>query len=112
MVKKNDLFITIEDMDLRKTGGPFIPRRTQGNVVTKRRDGRIWVYIKGFGYRHLYQEDVERRQTKAECLKEMAGYIANEHNHATYRVRYCRDAKEYVVQVLQSCGEWLCLHND
>ena len=51
-------------------------------------------------------------QTKEQCEKEMAGYLADNPNNFQYRVEYCKDAGEWVVQLKEPSGDWLCLHND
>ena len=52
-------------------------------------------------------------QTKEQCEKEMAGYLEGAPElKGKYRVHYCKDAGEWVVQLLEPNGNWLCLHND
>lgn len=51
------------------------------------------------------------KPTKEECLKEMEELISINGNENKYRVEYCQNAKEYVVQILESSGNWLCLHH-
>ncbi len=53
MVNKGDIFSIVRDLDLRSTGGPFIPSGTKGRVEIVRRTGELWVDIDGFGHRHL-----------------------------------------------------------
>jgi hypothetical protein len=53
MVNKGDIFSIVRDLDLRSTGGPFIPSGTKGRVEIVRRTGELWVDIEGFGHRHL-----------------------------------------------------------
>lgn len=47
-----------EDMDLRATGGPLIAKNTLACVLVRRRDGRLWVNVHGFGQRHVYPENL------------------------------------------------------
>ena len=52
-------------------------------------------------------------QTKEQCDKEMAGYLEGAPElKDKYRVEYCKEAREWVVQLLEPNGNWLCLHND
>jgi hypothetical protein len=52
-------------------------------------------------------------QTKEQCEKEMAVYLADAPElKDKYRVEFCKDAGEWVVQLLEDNGNWLCLHND
>ena len=55
---KNGLCMTNKDLDMRKTGGPFIPAGTIVMVLIRRRDGRLWIDSKQFGKRHLYPKDL------------------------------------------------------
>jgi len=52
------------------------------------------------------------KPTKEECEKEMEGYINTPEDRKKYRVAYCSEAFEYVVQVKDGGDRWLCLHND
>lgn len=45
-------------LDMRKTGGPLIPKGTQVFVLIRRKDGRLWCNIPDFGKRHLMPEDL------------------------------------------------------
>lgn len=51
-------------------------------------------------------------QTKEQCEAEMANYLADNPNNKKFRVEFCKDAGEWVVQVREPSGNWLCLHND
>jgi hypothetical protein len=42
----------------------------------------------------------------------MARYLANNPKNEKFRVEFCKDAGEWVVQVQEPNGKWLCLHND
>jgi hypothetical protein len=61
-MKKNAKFTLVEDMNLTSTGGPLIPKGTQGQVLIRRRDGRFWVNIFQFGRRHLNSWDSRIRE--------------------------------------------------
>ncbi len=52
-MKKNTKFYFIKSLDMTNTGGPYIPQGTKGRVLIKRRDGRIFVDIEGFGKSQL-----------------------------------------------------------
>jgi hypothetical protein len=58
---KYQLVFVAKKMDLRKTGGPFIPKNTLATVLVRRRDGRVWVDIHEFGQRHVYAKDLSSR---------------------------------------------------
>lgn len=54
---------TKNDLDLRATGGPFIPKGTKALVLRERRErqhGRkvVWVDLVGFGPRNLYADEL------------------------------------------------------
>lgn len=58
--KKGQTVRTVKDMNLTKTGGPFIPKGSVGEVLMVHRDGRIGVDLPlAGGKRHLYPEDIE-----------------------------------------------------
>jgi len=59
--KKYARFQITHDIDLRGTGGPFIPKGTRGTVMVVRRGegrGSVWADIDGFGHRHLLKADL------------------------------------------------------
>jgi hypothetical protein len=57
--KKNQKALTRVELDLRKTGGPLIPKGTPVTVEIVRRGinaGYLWVDVQEFGHRHLGPE--------------------------------------------------------
>lgn len=61
-MKKNTKFTFVEDVDMTSSGGPLIPKGAQGQVLVRRRDGRIWVNVFNFGQRHFNSWDSRIRQ--------------------------------------------------
>ena len=59
--KKYARFQIAHDLDLRGTGGPFIPKGTRGTVLVVRCGENkevVWVDLDGFGHRHLLKADL------------------------------------------------------
>ena len=52
-----------------------------------------------------------QKQTREFCQKEMTE-LQQANPNDQFRVSFCKEAKEFVTQIREPDGSWLCLHND
>lgn len=68
--KKGDMFVTVRPakdcsngdlmpLFLKESGGTNIPAGEHGQVLTRKRDGRLYVWLDEFEYRYLMPDDIK-----------------------------------------------------
>lgn len=55
---KNRRFKVKRKLDMRRTGGPLLPKGTLGTVLIVRATGELWVKLDKFDTRHLLPTDI------------------------------------------------------